>query len=118
MGNVADIKHHFDPIVENTCGDWAWVVIDNNARKPDSIKSAKKKFDLYITLPGRIYNENSDGKIIGRHHKEELGAFEFKVRKTLYETKGKCYHRFYAPKGTVGATDFGAQARAKLLTSS
>lgn len=99
MGNAADIKHHFDPILEKECGHWAWVVIDNPVGDLNSIMNKKKKFVLYATLPGII--------------NKQLGVFEFTVKKSLYEKSGICLHRFHAPKGIVGSNAFGAKASRK-----
>ncbi len=111
MHNTSDIRHSFSVAVEANFGPWARVIIDNSIHRDlNQLLDPNQKFHLYITIPGHIDEINYlTGEVIERHY----GVFEFTVRKTLYDPNGLCVHRFFAPKGTVGATGFGAKARAK-----
>ena len=113
--NEKDKTHSFPEEIEKEFGHWAWVVIDNPVQNTDAIGNKKKRFDLYATIAGSVYELSEDGsRVIGRHHNESPGVFEFKIRTNLYNSNGaECLHRFYAPKGIIGALGFGAQARAK-----
>jgi hypothetical protein len=115
--NAADDNgtHNFSQLVESRCSSLARVVVYNDVNNFQAIKDHNKRFDLYITIPGVMntikYNA-MDKKIITKQVK---GVFEFKVRKTLYEKSGICYHRFFSSKGMVGAEEFGAKAQNKRM---
>ena len=106
-----DNRHNFSQVVDEEAGIWARVVIDNPIQNSSKITESKR-FNLSITIPGEIVEINGctgKEKIVNRLH----GVFEFGVSKKLYKPKGKCTHRFFAPKGTVGAQGFGAEFREK-----
>ena len=107
--NKGDTFHNFPDAIEKEFGEWARVVIDN--RVGESLVDSNKKFYLYITIPGKISEiDYSSGKAI--EQKSDTGVFEFVVRKSPYVRKGFCVHRFFSPKGVIGAEEFGAEARA------
>ena len=107
--NKNDTLHNFPDAIEKQFGQWARVIIDN--RVGESLTDDNKKFDLYITIPGRISEiDYSSGEPIAQT--TNSGVFEFVVRKSPYARKGFCVHRFFAPKGVIGAEAFGAEARA------
>ncbi len=106
-----DLRHGFSTDVEKLYGDWARVVVKNAINEPGQITENRKKFELCVTMPGCINETKNVGgkKVIQKN----TGVFEFTVRKSLYEKKGLCVHRFLAPKGMVGAYEFGAKAQNK-----
>jgi ankyrin repeat protein len=110
MKNKDDIKHNFGVEIEKQFGKFAYIFIES--KDIDKINDMNKKMRLYATMPGKIDTveyKNRQQHII----KREKGVFEFEVKKNLYKPDGICYHRFFNPKGIVGAQEFGAKARAK-----
>lgn len=109
-----DYFHSFPQCVEKECGDWARVIIRNAKNDSSQITDSTKKFKMFATIPGQMNSVEFDcatGKYIPTD--QLSGVFELAIVKGLYEKKGKCAHRFFNPKGIVGAEEFGAQARAK-----
>jgi hypothetical protein len=112
MRMKGDIRHSFPVEVEHEAGNWARVVIKNPINDPDQIMDSTKEFKMFATIPGQINEvDNSRGKAIITQQLE--GVFEFTVVKSPYSPKGLCVHRFFAPKGMVGASEFGAKAQNK-----
>ncbi len=108
--NTADLLHHFPEAIEKQFGKSAYVFIET--KDYNKIIDGNKGLRLFITMPGQMDTvEYKDGQwnII----KSASGVFEFTVKKNLYEKQGLCYHRFFNPKGTVGAQGFGTEFRAK-----
>jgi ankyrin repeat protein len=95
--NTNDEFHNFSEDVEKLLGDQACVVVNTKSSK--KLFDIKRKFNLCVTIPGAIHKKS--------------GVFEFAINKNLYKEKGECCHRFFNPKGTVGASEFGAKYRAK-----
>ena len=105
-----DVCHSFSKDIEKQFGHQAYVVIDTKDIK--SIRDSKKKYDLYITMPGRLNQKKyEDGKwnVI----KSKLGVLEYIVEKSLYENKGRCCHRLFRPDSVMGNASFGPESRKK-----
>ncbi len=107
--NSIDPLHNFSENIEKEFGNLAYVFIEN---ENPNFTDEDKKLTLCISMPEDIEKlknkKNNSDIVINR-----LGAYEFVVRKNLYEAKGVCSHRFLNPKGTVGAQAFGAEYRKK-----
>jgi ankyrin repeat protein len=111
-----DDKHDFPDFVEKECGDWARVVIRNDKNNSNQITDNAKKFTMCATIPGRIDTiEIDDIEKKAVVTEQQSGVFEYKIIKKLDEEKGACAHRFFAPKGMVGAEEFGAKAQNKRI---
>ena len=107
-----DLRHNFSEAIEREAGPWARIVIKNAINDPNQIIKNTKKFKIFVTIPGEINEiDNSTGQAIVTNRL--FGVFEFEVKKDLYQQKGKCFHRFFAPNGMVGAEGFGVKERAK-----
>ena len=116
MRTKGDIRHSFPKEVEDEVGNWARVVIKTSIDDPNQITDSTREFQMIATIPGQINEmDNSTGKAIITNKLE--GVFEFTVKKSPYTDKGECFHRFFAPKGMVGAEEFGAKAQNKRMGS-
>jgi hypothetical protein len=108
-----DKRHSFSQNVEAEGGSWARIVIKNAIDDTDQLLNGVKNFEILVTIPGEIKEvDNSTGQAIVINRLS--GVFEFAIRKNLYKARGECFHRFFAPKGMVGATSFGAKAQNKV----
>jgi len=108
-----DKRHSFSQNVEAEGGSWARIVIKNAIDDTDQVLNGVKNFKILVTIPGEIREiDNSTGQAIVINRLS--GVFEFVIRKNLYKVQGECFHRFFAPKGMVGAENFGAKAQNKV----